>query len=621
MPFVLCYTREGPETYPDHNYPGHTALNCDLYHALHLAISDDGVHYTPLRNNTGILFPDAVYSAGDRKGVTKTLLDPWLFRGPDGIIRLLCVRRNQNAPDPDTLGYIMLYKTKDLVHYTLERYLPVMHGHEIRHPECRFRDGLYHVRFEADGNGYTVESTELYSFFHLLSSPSTGETPAASFNIPGCVPGNVLSITDDEADTLRGCLGRIFHTGTGTAELTVHANASLPDHLPGVTCFYSDDSVHIKPVIWDAKALSSVDTSRPGTWHIPGKVQQKAWPFPIPINFGDDPTLQFLGMSDPCITAYHGRYVLTSTGSQHIHLRIADTPEATFSQPPITICRLPLKPGETFTGTWAAELHEIDGTPYLFTAICPGGEWTRVKACVLRCHGDISNPDDWEAPRLCVQKDGHILEPNGISLDMTWFRDNDRDYVIWSDRIIHYESEPLKADTANLFIATVDPASPWQLTSDPVCLLHPRFGWDRCETEVDEAPCLLRKDDMLYVTFSGSSTAMGDLYTVGLMTAKSGEDLLNPAVWNVVPYPLLTTESAPNQYGPGHNCFITDPETGDDFMVYHAIPHDADDRMMHRQPGIRRVHWTKCGLPCLELTPDEDLNPDLTDTELTLTVI
>jgi hypothetical protein len=56
-------------------------------------------------------------------------------------------------------------------------------------------------------------------------------------------------------------------------------------------------------------------------------------------------------------------------------------------------------------------------------------------------------------------------------------------------------------------------------------------------------------------------------------------------------------------------------------MVYHAIPHDAADRMMHRQPGIRRVHWTKCGLPCLELTPEDDLNPALTDTELTLRIV
>ena len=42
-------------------------------------------------------------------------------------------------------------------------------------------------------------------------------------------------------------------------------------------------------------------------------------------------------------------------------------------------------------------------------------------------------------------------------------------------------------------------------------------------------------------------------------------------------------------------------------MMYHAIPHDENDKTLFRQPGIRRVHWAKNGLPYLEMTPERDL--------------
>ena len=100
---------------------------------------------------------------------------------------------------------------------------------------------------------------------------------------------------------------------------------------------------------------------------------------------------------------------------------------------------------------------------------------------------------------------------------------------------------------------------------------------------------------------------MGDLYDVGLLHAKSGADLLQEESWTWLSYPILTKESVPGEYGPGHNNFIKDPDTGDDLMIYHAIPHDENDKTLFRQPGIRRVHWAKNGLPYLEMTPERDL--------------
>lgn len=175
-------------------------------------------------------------------------------------------------------------------------------------------------------------------------------------------------------------------------------------------------------------------------------------------------------------------------------------------------------------------------------------------------------------------------------------------------------------EPAEIDIAAISPDKPWILLNRRVCVSRPDYGWDRFETEVDEGPYILRHGDDLFITISGSSTGMGELYDVGLLKAKSGTDLLEPSSWFKLPYPLLTKESVPGEYGPGHNNFVVDHRTGDTVMVYHAIPHEPKKMACRRQPGIRRLHFAASGLPYLEMTPERDLSPELTDVSMQLII-
>ena len=74
MAYLLAYTKKGEGCYPDFNYPGHVGYNCDWEQAMHLALSEDGKNFTPLRNNTGILFAKASFEEDEFVGVTKTLV-------------------------------------------------------------------------------------------------------------------------------------------------------------------------------------------------------------------------------------------------------------------------------------------------------------------------------------------------------------------------------------------------------------------------------------------------------------------------------------------------------------------------------------------------------------------
>lgn len=69
MAYAVVYTRTGEDYYNSgnsENYKGLIAKNCDVFHAVHLALSYDRMNFIPMRNNTGILFPKAEFSEEPR---------------------------------------------------------------------------------------------------------------------------------------------------------------------------------------------------------------------------------------------------------------------------------------------------------------------------------------------------------------------------------------------------------------------------------------------------------------------------------------------------------------------------------------------------------------------------
>lgn len=251
---------------------------------------------------------------------------------------------------------------------------------------------------------------------------------------------------------------------------------------------------------------------------------------------------------------------------------------------------------------WAPELHIIEDELYIFHAATPG-EFFQEESHVMKLNpgGSPMNAADWSRPRRVVKKDGSYLCEAGktISLDMTVIRWNGKLYAAWSER------QFLPVDLgAWVYIATIDPQEPWRLTSDPVLLTRPDYGWANNHTFVDEGPFALYTDDKLYVTFA--SAAVDATYVVGLLTADKGADLLDIQSWTKGNYPLLTSRSVPGEYGPGHNSYVTD-EDGVIWNAYHARPGIEGPR----SSGLRRVHFDIDGAPVLDLTEEKDLNPGL----------
>ena len=94
---------------------------------LHLAWSEDAMHWTALKNNASFLSPTA--------GEDKLMRDPCIIRGKDGNFHMVwTVSWNEQG-----IGYA---SSKDLINWSEQRYIPVME-HEAEARNCWAPEVLY----------------------------------------------------------------------------------------------------------------------------------------------------------------------------------------------------------------------------------------------------------------------------------------------------------------------------------------------------------------------------------------------------------------------------------------------------------------------------------------------
>ena len=208
---------------------------------------------------------------------------------------------------------------------------------------------------------------------------------------------------------------------------------------------------------------------------------------------------------------------------------------------------------------WAPEIHYVMGKWYIYYA---GGEkddvWT-IRPYVLECQGQDPIGGAWVEKGKMQRALEDEFSFEAFSLDGTVFEDKGRLYYVWAEKV------GVGKQISNLYIAELE--NPYTLKTVQVLLTTPDYDWERVGFWVNEGPGIIRRGDNIYLTFSASET--GADYCIGMLSAKSGTDLLDPLSWKKDRYPVLRTDESKGVYGPGHNSFTVD-EDGNDIMVYHA---------------------------------------------------
>lgn len=333
--------------------------------------------------------------------------------------------------------------------------------------------------------------------------------------------------------------------------------------------------------IEDSIALSAISFWNPAK--LAEDLSEAKYSFPLAKGFGD-----------PVIFPWEGKwYFISTSDNTHdvgIYVREADSVPGLFAKDVEQHLILPYDPDRELIQTfWAPEFHVIGGELYILFAV-GGRKWAP------QCHmmkfkrgGSIIDPASWSDPIKVVKKDGTPIGEGAITLDMTYIKAANNSYVVWSYR--EHIGEPL--DTGSmLMIATIDEKEPWKLTSDPVLLSRPVYGWENLQGTINnEAPYAYIRDGKIYMTYSGGA-ANGFTYAVGLFTADVDADLLDTSVWTRSTTPILNFHMI-DEFGPGHNSFYTD-ENGKLMIAYHA---ESSPDSHLRCDMIRRVYFKEDGTP------------------------
>lgn len=296
--------------------------------------------------------------------------------------------------------------------------------------------------------------------------------------------------------------------------------------------------------------------------------------------------------ADPYIYKHvDGTYYFTASVPEydHIMLRKADTLDGLQNAEEKVIWRKHEK-GEMSCHVWAPELHFLFGKWYLYFAAGDIDDVWKIRPYVLECKGEDPTEDEWVELGMmqCTNEDEFSFR--AFSLDATVFENHGKYYCVWAEKV------SVGKQISNLYIAEMETAN--RLRTVQVLLTSPDYDWERIGFWVNEGPAVMKRGGRIFLTYSASETGIN--YCMGMMSADSDSDLLDPLNWKKERYPVLQTSVEHCVFGPGHNSFTTD-ENGNIICVYHAR---TEEEIIgnplynpNRHAMLMKVEWDENNMP------------------------
>lgn len=475
----------------------------------------------------------------------------------------------------------------------------------IKNPVIFERDNQYGILAEyvdAEGNFLAPNTLLLWDTADFINFSKQREVSRADYAAIFEAGSTSIPIPDALCEKIRARWFPLFSVRADYPDKLLVKSAK---ELSAITAkvIYSDGSADEKRIFWNEEEVRAL---KPGlTVKVHGEIRAVSPKFPLAV-----------GYADPVIFSFKGSWYFLATNDNvndiGLFVRRADTVAGLFAPDVKEYCILAQNPEKGLVQTfWAPEFHVIGGVLYIIFAVSKSVWGPQCHFMKLKEGGEIIRVKDWEEPVRVVRKDGRPLAPDGITLDMTWVLSGEQGYLVWSYR----RGIGTPADTGSmLYIATADKENPWVLTSDPVLLSRPLYGWENTEGTINnEGPYALYAGSRIYLAYSGGD-ACGYSYAVGYLVAEDGADLLNIDSWKKFPSPMLRSTFVEGIQGPGHNSFFQD-EDGQWMIAYHA---QEREKYHCRCSTYHRVHFSADGLPMLNVAGKRDVAAEIREVEVTV---
>lgn len=244
----------------------------------------------------------------------------------------------------------------------------------------------------------------------------------------------------------------------------------------------------------------------------------------------------------------------------------------------------PVKDTMYSSNVWAPEMHYLQDTDgqykwYIYFA-ADNGTNANHRMYVLENASENPMTGTWEfIGKITDSTDRWAIDGTVLTVD-------EKHYFIWSGW------EETDGSFQNMYIAEM--SDPRTISSERLLISTPDHDWETSPGRINEGPQVTIKGDTINLVYSANGS-WTDSYCLGLITAKIGDDLMNPDSWIKQDKPIFS--SANGIYGPGHHSIVTSPDGTEDWIIYHAA----------RWPGsgwTRKVHTQK-------FTWNEDNTPNL----------
>jgi hypothetical protein len=152
-----------------------------------------------------------------------------------------------------------------------------------------------------------------------------------------------------------------------------------------------------------------------------------------------------------------------------------------------------------------------------------------------------------------------------------------------------------------LYIAKM--SDPWTISSERVEIARPIYNWETNNFPyINEGPEVTIRNDVISLVYSASGSWTND-YCLGLITASTTSDLMNPASWKKHPEPIF--KSANNVLAPGHHSLTKSPDGQEDWIIYHSARFSGSG--WTRQIRAQKFTWNADSTPNLGEPEDRNI--------------
>lgn len=296
---------------------------------------------------------------------------------------------------------------------------------------------------------------------------------------------------------------------------------------------------------------------------------------------------------DPWVTYKDGYYYYMSTTG--INLTVWRTRSiADLRRAERKVVWEPPSAGPYSRDLWAPELHFLRGKWYIYFAADSGSNQTH-RLWVI----ENSSPDPFQGSWVFKGKVADTSDKWAI--DASVFEDGGQLYLVWSG----WEGD--ENGTQSIYIARLK--NPWTVAGKRTRISTPEYPWEEVgdvdqrkqpgdppHINVNEGPEVLLHGGKVFLVYSASA-CWTDYYELGILSAASGSNLLDPFSWTKSRTPVFQSAPQNGVYAPGHNSFFRSPDGKEDWIMYHANSAPGLGCGNGRAPRAQPFTWRPDGTP------------------------